>query len=203
MPNRSRKRLLAGSILFTVLAVAATSRAEGGLALDQFQPAPAGDRFFGVQGGDPGGELSPRLMLLGDYAYKPMVLYRGDDSLGPIVKNQLILHIAAGVSLWDRLWLFANMPLALINNGSSVSGALPAPSGVAAGDLRVGARVRLVGENRSLATLSLSGYVYIPTGKKDQYLSTDEIHGMPALVLSGENQSIAYAINAGIDLRKG
>lgn len=201
--NRSRRLLLTGFLLLSLFTLTTRAYADRGLSLDQFQPAPAGNRFFGVQGGDPGGELSPRLMLLGDYAYKPMVLYRGDDSLGPIVKNQLILHIAAGVSLWNRLWLFANMPLALINNGSSVSGALPSPSGVAAGDLRVGARVRLVGENRSLATLSLSGYVYIPTGKKDQYMSADEIHGMPALVLSGENQNIAYAVNAGVDLRKG
>src|SRR5512136_558761 len=132
MPNRSRKRLLAGSILFTVLAVAATSRAEGGLALDRFQPAPAGDRFFGVQGGDPGGHLAPRLMLLGDYAYKPMVLYRGDssDELGTVVKNQLILHIAAGIVLWDQVWLFADMPLALVNSGNTVAG-VPAPSGAA------------------------------------------------------------------------
>src|SRR5512136_321742 len=160
MPNRSRKRLLAGSILFTVLAVAATSRAEGGLALDRFQPAPAGDRFFGVQGGDPGGELSPRLMLLGDYAYKPLVLYRGsgDAEIGTVVRHQLFFHLSAGISLWDRVWLSANLPLAIVNSGDSVDGAPPPPSGAAAGDLRLGLRVRLLGENRSLASLSLSGY---------------------------------------------
>jgi len=65
---------LAGSTLIAVLAIGATTHAQ--ISLDRFQPAPAGDRFFGVQGGDPGGELSPRLMLLGDYAYKPLVLYR-------------------------------------------------------------------------------------------------------------------------------
>jgi OOP family OmpA-OmpF porin len=206
--DRSVKRIswqwLVASATLLVSLGSGAARADGGLALDRFQPAPAGDRFFGVQGGDPGGHLSPRLMLLGDYAYKPMVLYRGDsnDELGTVVKNQLVLHISAGIALWDRLWVFANMPLALVNNGNTVAGAPPAPSGVAAGDLRMGARVRLLGENRSLAMLALSAYVYIPTGNKDKYMGTDEIHGMPAVVLSGENDSIAYAVNAGVDMRK-
>jgi OmpA-OmpF porin, OOP family len=143
-------------------------------------------------------------MLLGDYAYKPLVLYQGsnDQEVGAVVKNQLFLHVAAGISLWDRLWIFANMPLALLNSGETISGAPAAPSGVAAGDLRAGLRVRLLGENRSLATLSLSGYVFIPTGNKDKYAGTGEVHGMPALVLSGESDSVAYALNAGVDLAK-
>jgi OOP family OmpA-OmpF porin len=201
MTNGSRKLLIIGSVLIASLAISARVYADGGLSLDRFQPAPAGDRFFGVQGGDPGGHLSPRLMLLGDYAYKPLVLYQGGSEIGTVVKNQLFLNLAAGIALWDRLWVFANMPLALVNSGST-TGDISAPSGAAAGDLRVGARVRLLGENRSLATLSLSGYVFFPTGNKDKYTSADEIHGMPALVLSGENADLAYAINAGVDVRK-
>src|SRR5512140_3011246 len=106
MTNTRTKRLIAGSILMAALAAGSGAQAQG-IALDRFQPAPAGDRFFGVQGGDPGGHLSPRLMLLGDYAYKPLVLYRGDtnEELGTVVKNQLILHLSAGISLWDRLWV--------------------------------------------------------------------------------------------------
>ncbi len=192
---------LVGTVLLSLLTFAPRASADGGLSLDRFQPAPAGDRFFGVQGGDPGGHLSPRLMLLGDYGYRPMVWKTGDDVVGPIVKHQLILHIAAGVSLWDRLWLFADMPVALVNTGNNIS-PLPAPSGVSAGDLRPGARVRLLGEARSIASLSLSGYLYIPTGKKSQYMGSDEIHGAPAVVLSGENDLIAYAANVGADLRK-
>jgi OmpA-OmpF porin, OOP family len=204
MKNASRRRLLVAPLLIGSLAIAGSAKADGGLALDRFQPAPAGDRFFGVQGGDPGGELSPRLMLLGDYAYKPLVLYQGSGGgeIGTVVKNQLFLHLAAGISLWDRVWFSANLPLAIVNNGDSVSGAPPAPSGAAAGDLRAGVRVRLLGENRSLATLSFSGYLFFPTGSKDNLTGTDEIHGMPALVLSGEGESVAYAVNAGVDIRK-
>jgi OOP family OmpA-OmpF porin len=198
MTNGSRKWLIAGFVLVVALAGGTPANAQG-LSLDRFQPAPAGDRFFGVQGGDPGGHLLPRLMLLGDYAYKPMVLYQGDDAVNTIVKNQLFLHLAAGISLWDRLWLFANMPLAVVNTRDDGSGA---PSGAAAGDLRAGLRVRLLGENRSVANLSLSAYVFFPTGNKDKATGADEIHGMPALVLSGEGDTFAYAVNAGVDIRK-
>jgi outer membrane protein OmpA-like peptidoglycan-associated protein len=143
-------------------------------------------------------------MLLGDYAYKPLVLYQGSGQreIGTVVRNQLFFHLAAGISLWDRVWLSANMPLAIVNTGDSVDGAPPAPSGAAAGDLRLGLRVRLLGENRSLASLSLSGYLFLPTGSKDNLTGTEEVHGMPALVLSGEGESVAYAVNAGVDIRK-
>ncbi len=194
---------MAGSTLIAVLAIAATTHAQGGFSLDRFQPSPAGDRFFGVQGGDPGGALSPRFMLLGDYAYKPLVLYRASDdqAVGNVVSNQLIVHAAAGIALWDRLWGFADMPLALYTNGQNPSD-IASPSGVAAGDLRLGLRVRLLGENRSLASLSVSGYLFVPTGKQDKYTSSGEVHGMPALVLSGEGDSFAYAVNAGADVQK-
>ena len=202
MTKRSRKRLLAGSILVASLVLGARVYAQGS-ALDRFQPAPAGDRFFGVQGDDPGGHLLPRLMLLADYAYKPLVLYQsdGEHALGSIVSNQLFLHAAAGLSLWDRLLISANMPFALYTSGQSPD-IYPSPSGAAIGDLRAGLRVRLLGENRSLASLALAGYVFFPTGKQDKYAGAGKIHGMPALVFSGESDSVAYALNAGVDLAK-
>jgi OOP family OmpA-OmpF porin len=207
MTNAWTKRLMAGSILSAVLAAGTAVRAQDGYTLGRFQPAPAGDRFFGVQGGDPGGHLLPRVMVLGDYAYKPLVLYRGSDDqeVGTVVSNHLILHLSAGIVFGDRLWISANMPLALVTSGKDQSAGditFSGPSGFAAGDLRMGLRLRLIGENQSIASLSLAGYVYIPTGNKDKLASDGEFHGMPALVLSGENESIAYAVNAGVDLRK-
>jgi OOP family OmpA-OmpF porin len=203
MSNHSRKRLVAGLFLLASFAIGTTARAQGGFALDRFQPSPAGDRFFGVQGADPGGHLLPRLMLLADYAYRPLVLYQpdGTTAVDNIVSNQLFLHASVGLALWDRLLLSADMPFAVYTSGQSPQG-IPSPSGAALGDLRGGARVRLAGENRSLAVLSLAGYVYVPTGKQDKYAGSGSVHGMPALVLAGEDASLAYALNAGVDLAK-
>ena len=204
--NRTR-RLSAGLFFAVVLAAGTQVQAQGGFTLDQFQPAPAGDRFFGVQGADPGGHLLPRLMVLGDYAYKPLVLYRSSDNqaIGNVVANNLVLHVAAGLSLWDRLLISVNLPIALVTSGDSqtVGGvSISSPSGAAVGDLRAGLRLRLLGEARSAITLGLAGYVYIPTGSKDKDTGDGNVHGTPALVLSGETDDIAYAVTAGVDVRK-
>ena len=140
MTNGNRLRLAAGFILAAALVAPGWAHAQTTVTnlftLDRFQPSPAGDRFFGVQGGDPGGHLSPRAMLLADYAYKPLVVYRGSDetAAGALVANQLFLHAAAGISLWDRLWVSANMPFALYTGGDSptIGGiAYGSPSGAA------------------------------------------------------------------------
>jgi OmpA-OmpF porin, OOP family len=208
--NKLMGRIFSGLILAVVLGWAPSTFAQPGLSLDRFQPSLPGDRFFGVEGGDPGGHLLPRLMLLGDYAYRPLTLYSepGDQRVADLVKHLLILHVAAGVSLWDRLLVVADMPLTLVNKGDDLTelNALPginysSPSGAAAGDLRLSARVRLVGEARSVASLSLGGHLFVPTGSRSKATGEGKVHGMPVLVFSGELPFLAYSASAGVDIR--
>jgi OmpA-OmpF porin, OOP family len=206
MKTVKTKWLAASCVLIAATAVAADGFAQG-FTLDRFQPSPAGDRFFDVQGGDPGGELAPRLMILGDYAYRPLVLYRnnGDDEQGTVVSSRLLLHLGGSLSLWNRLWVSANMPLALLTDGQnqSVDGStFASPTGFAAGDLRFGLRLRLAGEVGSIASLAIGGYIYVPTGNKDKLAGDGSVHAAPSVILSGENDDIAYAVNAGINIRK-
>jgi OOP family OmpA-OmpF porin len=176
-------------------------------ALDRYEPTPAGDRFFAVEGADLGGHVTPRLQLLGDYAYRPLVLYRndGDDRVGSLVSNQLFLHLGLSLGLWDRLLLSVNLPLALVTNGDSPeSGGIQfsSPSGAAVGDLRLGARLRLLGEARGPVQLSLGGLVWLPTGDRKSYAGDGRARGRPELVLSGETSSFAYAVQSGIVIRR-
>ena len=203
----SRARQLVRIFSFVAAAMFSTGAfAAEGLALDQFQPSPAGDRFFGVQGADPGGHLLPRLMLLGDYAYKPLVLYRqpGDEEVGVVVSNQLYLHLSGGISLWDQLSISASLPLALVNSGDSptIDGTpFRSPSGVAAGDLRLGVRWLFLGDARSAMQLSLASYLFLPTGKSDSFVGDGKVHWQPALVFAGETNDLAYAVSGGVDVR--
>lgn len=205
-----KTRTIWGVALAAILAwapQAVAQQSNNGLSLDRFQPSMAGDRFFGVEGGDPGGHALPRLMLLGDYAYRPMTLYRSaDDSrIGDVVGNQLILHLSGAVTLWDRLLIGADMPLALLTNGSDLTidgGSFKAPSGASAGDLRVDLRLRLAGEAKSLASLSVGGHIYFPTGDKGKFTGSGDVHGSPVVILAGEDSSFAYAVNAGVDIQK-
>src|SRR3954471_6297537 len=102
---------LGGAATAALMAVAgagaspALAQTPPSLALDRFDPAPAGDRMFGVQSPYAAGELTPHVMLMDDSAHNPLVLIRepASASLGAIVKNQLFLHLDGGLSLWNRL----------------------------------------------------------------------------------------------------
>src|SRR3954467_5548044 len=83
----------------------ARAQSQPPLAFDRFDPAPAGDRMFGVQSPYAAGSMTPHVMLLGDYAHNPLVLRTtGDDkTVSAIVSSQLYLHLNASFSLFNRL----------------------------------------------------------------------------------------------------
>lgn len=208
-----KRRLLSSSLsalgIFTAVTVAAPVRAQqrDGFTLDQFQPAPAGDRFFGVQGGGPEGRALPRLMVLGDYAYKPLVLYQngGDKSLGTVVSDRFIVHVGAGVSFWKRLNLSIDLPLLLASEGTTRTtagtGTFAAPTGASVGDLRLDARVRLVTAGTSAFSVNVAGSVWLPSGDQAKLAGDGKVRGMPALVVNGEIGAFVYAANLGILVR--
>src|SRR5690606_20080905 len=101
---------LGAAVMSSVAPAAAQS-----LALNRFDPAPAGDRMFGVQSPYAAGHLTPHVMLLADYAHNPLVLRTSadDSSLGSIVSDQLFLHLNGSLSLFHRLNINADLPVAL------------------------------------------------------------------------------------------
>ena len=203
-----RSHALAGAAACSLLLASQGARAQAlqPFALDRFEPAPAGDRFFGVPGADPGGETTLRAMLLADYAYRPLVLYKNDgaDSVGNVVQDQLFLHGGLSLGLFERLNLSLNVPVALVNSGDSPSAggvATPSPSGAALGDLRVSARVRLVGRSQTGGELDLGGSLWLPTGDRKSFAGDGSVRGMPEVVVAGEAGMLAYAVHVGVSLR--
>src|SRR5690349_12656495 len=104
-----------------------TPAAKPSLALDRLAPAPAGDRMFGVQSPFAAGPLTPHVMLLVDYAHNPLVLRttKNDETtgtIGSIVSSQLVLHLDASLSLFNRLNINIDAPIAVFQAGDSPSG---------------------------------------------------------------------------------
>jgi OmpA-OmpF porin, OOP family len=197
---------LAVGLSAALLGAPALAQEADGFALNQFHPAPTGDRFFGTQGGEVGGHGLPSVSLLAEYAYRPLVLYEddGEDSVGSVVSDQLFLHLGAGLSLWQQLSLSVDLPLAVVNDGSSPSSgaqAFASPSGAALGDLRLGARLRFVGKPSGPFQLGLAGYLWLPTGDQDNFTGDGGVRGLPALVADGKLGSFVYAANAGVVMR--
>jgi outer membrane protein OmpA-like peptidoglycan-associated protein len=179
------------------------------LALDRFNPAPAGDRMFGVQSPYVAGEMTPHVMLLVDYAHNPLVLKRvsNDSSLGAVVKNQLFFHLDGGLALWNRLYVNLDVPVALANSGDSPNptGAAPftSPSSAAFGDLRLGARVRLWGDYFDPFQIAVGAYLWFPTGSKTAFVSDGTVRALPQVIVGGRTSRIVYAAALGPEIRKG
>jgi len=192
--------------VLSLLALTSAAHAES-MALNRFDPAPAGDRMFGVASPFAAGHLTPHVMLLGDYAHNPLKLHSVPDDAdrGAVVKNQLFLHLNASLALWNRVNLDISAPLAVFQNGDDPSAGgqvFSSPSSAQFGDLRFGLRVRLLGEYHDPFQLAVGGYVWVPTGANDSFVSSGEVRGLPQLILGGRiDERVVWSAAAGPDIR--
>jgi OmpA-OmpF porin, OOP family len=191
----------------TALAASAAAQpaAQDPIALQRFEPAPAGDRFFGVPSPFAAGDPDLHLMLLGDYAHNPLVLSQGDEETS-IVEHQLIAHLNATLALWNRLHVNIDVPVALLQSGESptvVGGStFTSPSGAEFGDLRAGLRLRLVGEYHDPFQLGLGGYIWFPTAGDGGFLGNGSVRGQPQLLLGGRiADRVVWSLAGGPEFR--
>ncbi|MBK9259750.1 MAG: hypothetical protein IPM54_07900 [Polyangiaceae bacterium] len=170
--------------------------AEGSTALNQFDPAPAGDRFFGVPSPYTRGHLEPRVIALFDYAHNPLVVKDATGSRA-VVSSQGFLHVGLSFSLWNRLLVSAHMPIALAQAGDdpTVGGVhFPSPTGQQAGDLRIGGRVRLTGGARQPLQIGVGTSFYIPTSPDDTYTG-EAFRLAPELIAGGHIWRLVWSAN--------
>jgi hypothetical protein len=175
-----------------------------GFALNPVEPAPAGDRFFLVWDGwtdpaAPDGTLPLRAMLFGHLTLNSP-LRRTDNMTGEerdIVERQLYAHANVTVYPLERLLLNADLPIAAVQQGEG-----PAAPGAAVGDLRLGARVGLLGDRNSAFSLAPGVDVWVPTGSPDNLTGDGTVRVRPQVSASGKAGVFVYAANAGFLFRK-
>jgi outer membrane protein OmpA-like peptidoglycan-associated protein len=191
----------AAALLLASQASAQESAATG--ALERFQPAPAGDPMFGVPSPWIEGHLIPRAVALVDLAYRPLSIQDGDTRRA-IVSHQTFLHVGASFTIFDRAVFSLDMPFALAQSGDSpiVQGvSFASPLGAEVGDLRFGARVKLVGGPKEPFQIGLGGYLYAPTGPDGSFAGDGSIRGAPELVVGGKYQGFLYSVAVSTTLR--
>ena len=134
--------------------------------LDQYRPAPSVDDGFAISRPDDRGHLLFGARLDLDYALNPLVAERtvGDASTeeGSVVEHQLAAHVNLSLGLFDRLVIFAGLPINLVQTGTAF-GPLPGGDGPGLGDVFLGARGRLVGEPNDVFALGLQLLATFPT----------------------------------------
>src|SRR5262245_55729083 len=110
LPRAGASALLAAALMAANLDAAAQQGP--GLPLDRFDPAPVGDRMFGVPSPFVAGHITPHAGVLLEYAHNPLVLrsVETDKSVGNIVSSQLFMHVGASFALWNRLAINLDIP---------------------------------------------------------------------------------------------
>jgi hypothetical protein len=138
-----------------------------------------------------------------DFGLNPLSIQQGSTRTS-IVSQQTFLHLAASFSLFDRVIASFDMPFALAQSGDSptVAGvAFPSPSGAEVGDLRLGARVRLFGEDSNQFQVAAGGYFHVPTGPDGSYAGDGSVRGEPQIVMGGRVKQFFYSVSLGTTLR--
>jgi hypothetical protein len=187
------------------LLAAAPARAQAPIsgAIDQLEPTPAGDAFFGVPSPAAGGHLVPRALVMFDYADQPLSLTTGETT-STIVGSQAFLHLGVSLALWDRLLVSMLLPIAVLQNGDSpmVQGVtLQSPSSAEVGDLRLGARVRLFGEYDAPFQIGAGAYLHLPTGPSDSFTGEGTVRAGPQIVLGGRIDRFVWSAAIGAAFR--
>jgi outer membrane protein OmpA-like peptidoglycan-associated protein len=170
-----------------------------GVALDRFEPANAGDRFFGVDSPSTvGDDPTPHLMLLGDYAQNPFVLHHGPGVTEneAQISHQFFLHINGSVVVANRVNLNFDVPYL-----ASEAGALSQDGKARFGDPRVGLRVKLYGGQNDAFQAAVGGYLFFPVGDSSVWVTDEKLRGMPELTLGGVANRFVWSANAAFMFR--
>jgi len=172
-------------------------------ALERFQTSVPGDGLFGVPSPSVGGHLIPRGRAVVDFGLSPLSIQEGDKRTA-IVSQQTYLHLGASLPLFNRALVSFDMPFALSQSGDSptVAGVkFPSPAGADVGDLRLGARVRLFGEDTNQFQVAAGVYFYVPTGPAGSYAADGSIRGEPHVIMGGRVKQFFYNVSLGTTLR--
>lgn len=199
---------LRASIALLLLVSTAPARAQtsaAGFALDTFEPAERGSSWFFADSLELHGRLAWSAGLVGDYAYKPLVIYEDGTERTVIVRHQLQAHLGASVVLIDRVRLAASLPVVLVADGAAgrLGGTeLEAPRGGAAGDLRLAADVRLFGQAGDAFTLAAGARIWLPVAPTASYGGDGQWRVSPQLLAAGTARRFEWAARVAFTWRQ-
>lgn len=193
---RTLRVVLSAVSLLRVLALPDAACAQDAFALERFQPAPVGDRFLSIPSPYVAGDFELHAALLADYAYRPLVLHQPPAAAESRVSYQLVQHVDLTLSLNRRVLLNLDVPALSVQAGDTT----PALHRVDFGDVRLGGRARLFGENGTAFQLGLGGYFWLPsaTGATS---GDGAVRGMPYLSLGGLSGAVLWTALLGVEFR--
>ncbi len=197
---------------FSLLVATPALAQNRGFEINRYQPTSAGEWSFAV---DHPWYSSMRYFAAGltfNYAHNPLVLNVANQT-GPnfsrsvVIEHQLIAHVDLAASFLDRIHISASLPVTLFEAGYPQLGINPS-NGLALGDPRLGAKVRLFGQPyRGPISLSLSADVWIPINSFSDrqpfpaQSGESGVRVLPKLIAGGLFSHILWSLTAGFYYR--
>ncbi|GAB5543058.1 MAG: hypothetical protein SangKO_028180 [Sandaracinaceae bacterium] len=180
------RTLTLSALLLALLAPGIASAQSG--TLNRFRASETTEDDFHLSRPGDFGHVRLSAQLHVDYGLNPLVWegMRGDTGSEEfsIVEHQLNGTLGLGFGLFDRLVIFAGLPITMVMDGASEMEAMrvgaPVADGAGLGDAYLGARVRLFGEDEDPGTLGLQVTGTFPTSIDGSY------RGEPFLTLHPE-----------------
>ena len=203
----SHRFLFACALVLAFPAAVAAQRA----TLDQYQPSPTPIDDFALSRPNDMGHLRFGAQLQLDYALNPLVwenrLGDGRSERFSIVEHQLVGTLGLSLGLFDRLIVYAGLPVTFLMSGTDggvVRGVGGVPSdGTGLSDAYLGARVRLFGEASDAFALGLQATLTLPTSIDGNYRGESTVAFRPTL--TGEirpGAGVHITLNAGAVVRQ-
>lgn len=178
-------------LMALLLPLSAHAQERTGFALDRFEPAERGSRFFVVDSLD---LHAPAAGVVADYAHLPLVAYDAKENTpNAIVRHQLFVHAGGSFVLFGRVRFALDVPLAVYQDGeqATFAGARYRPATKPAfGDLRAAVDVRLVDKPFRLAA---GVRAWAPTGVRSQHTGDGAARIGPQALASGEAANLSIS----------
>jgi outer membrane protein OmpA-like peptidoglycan-associated protein len=212
----ARRGGLPAALALSICALGTGSRASAqGITLDRYSPAETVRDGFALSRPEDRGHLRFGFDLHLDYANDPLVLELDPGDAGTetarVVSDHLVAHVGGWLSAANRLVFFVGLDVNVLMEGDSfndpISGAnVTLADDTSIGDARVGARLRLLGENDDAGALALQLTATLPLAEAadadNTFSGEDSVTLVPELLAEIRPGGLRFTFNAGIAVRK-
>jgi OOP family OmpA-OmpF porin len=197
---------LVATCAVSLFASRSASAQQSGFAVNHFEASERGSEWFVMESLDLRGHVRPSIGVVGDWAYRPLVV---TDSSGnvrrSIVRNQIFVNAGAGIVLWERLRASVNVPIMVFAEGRAATlGGVTYPgpaSSAGIGDVRLGLDVRLFGKYGDVITGAVGAQLALPTGDAASYSGDGMVRAAPRALIAGDVGAFVYAAKLGVTIR--
>lgn len=157
-----RRRRAVVAVVVSCATIAGAEEISGGTDIQRFHPDPAPNGGFATSGGETLGRGAWSVGVIGNQARNPLVVIEHGERTAATVSSNTTTHVTGAVGVLDGFELRFALPVVVAQEGNDPR--LTSLASRALGDLRLGARIRLLTQWKHGVALSLTPGFTVPLG---------------------------------------